>query len=155
MFSLEPIGEDDFAFRYNIYEVAIKPYIDQRVVWDDTQHREKIRSNLAGSGTHFAIGVNGVRIGVAQIEEADDLISLHQIEILPAYQGAGVGTAVVQSLIDESTKTSKDVQLSVFRANTAAQRLYDRLGFRIVSTSEHDVQMRCTPGTDPLHEEGP
>ena len=145
-FALEPIGEADFEFRYAVYEVAIKPYIDTLFGWEASQHREYLRANLAGSGNHFALVVDGERVGIVQIEEGEDRISLHQLEIMPAFQGRGIGTELVQSLIERAEESGKFVQLSVFNLNTRARQLYERLGFVVVSETERDVQMRFSPG---------
>jgi ribosomal protein S18 acetylase RimI-like enzyme len=144
-FTLEPIGEEDFAFRYRVYEAAIKPYIDAMFDWDEEQHRALIRDTLTANSHHAAIVVEGERVGVTQIEETEDRTSLHQVAILPAYQGKGIGTALVRSLQDQSQATGKPIHLSVFQMNVGAQRLYERLGFRVVSSSERDVQMTWTP----------
>lgn len=145
MFTLEPIGEDDFEFRYRVYEATIKPYLDAMTDWDDDQHRAMIRSNLAGSTTHFAIVVDGLRAGIVRIVEHEDAIALEQIEVLPEFQGKGIGTALVDSLIERSRLTGKRIDLSVFVTNVGARRLYERLGFQVVSESERDIQMRYTP----------
>jgi len=144
-FTLEPIGEADFAFRYRVYEAAIKPYIDELFGWDETTHRAFIRDNLTANSNHVAIVIDGERVGIAQIEETDDRISLHQIEILPAYQGRGSGAGLIRSLQERSVATGKPIHLSVFHLNVDARRLYERLGFREVSATERDVQMIWTP----------
>jgi ribosomal protein S18 acetylase RimI-like enzyme len=145
MFALEPLTAEDFDFRYRVYAVTIRPYLETFVDWDDAQHEEMIRSNLLESGNHFAILVNGERVGIAQIEETADLLALHQLEILPDYQGAGIGSAVVRSLMQRACAQAKPVELSVFLLNTGARSLYERLGFHVVSESHRDAQMRYVP----------
>jgi ribosomal protein S18 acetylase RimI-like enzyme len=144
-FTLEPIGEDDFEFRYRVYELTIKTYLDGMMGWNDEQHRAGIRANLAGSTTHSAIVVDGKRAGVVRIVEHDEVIDLEQIEILPEFQGKGIGTALIDSLIDRARLTGKPIELNVFVSNLGARRLYERLGFYVVSESDRDVQMRYTP----------
>ena len=51
------------------------------------------------------------------------------IALLPKYRGAGIGTWVVRSLLDESTRSKKPVTLHVEPYNPAV-RLYQRPGFR-------------------------
>jgi len=144
-FDLVPIDEGDFAFRWEVYVAAIKPYIDRIFGWDDARQADMIRSNLAQGGNHTAIEVDGERAGIAQIEETGDRISLHQIELLPTFQGRGIGTALVGTLTARADAAGKPVHLSVFHINSAARRLYERLGFAVVSESSHDVQMMYTP----------
>ncbi len=142
---LEPIGLEDFPFRWAVFEATIRPYIEALFDVPPDQIEAMVRSNLSESGNHFAVVVDGERAGVVQIEETGERISLHQIEILPAFQGRGTGTDLVRSLIDRAEATGRPVHLSVFHQNTGARRLYDRLGFTVVSESERDVQMVYVP----------
>lgn len=148
IFTLESIGEDDFEFRYSVYESTIKPCLDKITCLTGEQHLTMIRSDLAGSTTHSAIVVGDARVGVVNIVEGGDVISLEQIEILPGSQGQGIGTALVQSLLERAGEARKVVELRVFVINHDARRLYERLGFRVVSRNEHDILMRYTPTGD-------
>jgi ribosomal protein S18 acetylase RimI-like enzyme len=113
--------------------------------WTEEQHLAGIRSNLAGSTTHFAIVVDGVRAGIVRIVEHDEAIALEQIEVLPQFQGKGIGTTLIESLIERASTTCKAIDLSVFVSNLGARRLYERLGFQVVSESDRDMKMRYTP----------
>jgi ribosomal protein S18 acetylase RimI-like enzyme len=144
-FRLEPIDETDFDFRFGVYKATIKPYLDRMFDWSEAEEEAFVRSNLTQTNNHAAIVVAGKRAGIVQIEETADRISLHQIEILPTFQGQGIGGAVVRSLIDRAEVTGKPVHLSVFHANTGARRLYERLGFTVVADTERDAGMVYTP----------
>jgi ribosomal protein S18 acetylase RimI-like enzyme len=143
-FTLEPLTAADADFRWAVFAATIKPYIDELFDRDEARQRAMITDQLA-AGAHRAIVVDGERAGIVLIEETAEAISLSQIEILPAYQGRGIGTALVHSLIERAVATGKPVHLSVFHANGDARRLYERLGFRQVAETAHDVQMAYTP----------
>jgi len=144
-FSLEPLDRRDFAFRYNVYARTIKPYIDALLGWDEAQHVANLRADLEQGPLLSIIVVGGERVGIVQIVETPDEISLWKIAILPEYQGRGIGTAIVQSLIARSQAVRKPVRLSVFQANRGARRLYERLGFTAVSETDQDIEMVFTP----------
>lgn len=144
-FDLEPIDGRDFAFKYDVYVQTIKPHIDALYGWDENQHANNLRSILEGSAMHSAIVVQGKRVGVVQIEETLSEISLHQIAILPEEQRRGIGTAIIQSLIKRSTAEGKPLRLRVFRSNTGARRLYERLGFNVVSETAQDALLEFIP----------
>lgn len=145
-YTFEPIGPDDFAFRWSVFDATIRPFVEALYGMTRDQTEQMLRSDLSESSETCAIVVNGKRVGVVRIEETADRISLHQIEILPEFQGKGIGTAIVRSLIDRANASGKPVHLSVFHVNTSARRLYDRLGFTVESESDRDVQMVYRPG---------
>ncbi|MGI8486583.1 MAG: GNAT family N-acetyltransferase [Thermomicrobiales bacterium] len=144
-FDLEPIDGGDIEFKYNVYSQTIKPYIDALYGWDEDQHVANLWSLLESSRTPPAIVVQGKRVGAVQIEETRPEISLRQIAILPEYQKLGTGTAIIKSLMTRSRATQKPVRLSVFQGNTRARRLYERLGFKVVSESAEDAELAFTP----------
>ena len=70
--------------------------------WTEEDHQRFLWDDLARSADHAAIVVNGARVGILQVVESDECITLGQIELLPDAQGRGVGTAVVRWLQDRA-----------------------------------------------------
>lgn len=68
---------------------------------------------------------------------------LVQIQIAPAIQAQGIGTRLVQGLIDEARAAGARLRLNVLRANPAL-RLYQRLGFHVAEERAHDFEMRLS-----------
>jgi ribosomal protein S18 acetylase RimI-like enzyme len=54
-------------------------------------------------------------------------IYLGRIEIHPDYQGRGIGTRLIRTLIDEARQNGQDLVLDVLTVNHRAQILYQRL----------------------------
>ena len=48
--------------------------------------------------------------------------------MLPAYQGRGIGTALIMALVTEANQQRVPLTLQVLKVNPA-RRLYERLGF--------------------------
>ncbi len=143
-FTLEPLTEADGAFRLAVYRATIKPSIDALFGWDNATQSALVLDQLR-SRTHAAIVVEGQRVGVLQVEQSVDALALSQIEILPEFQGRGIGTAVVEALIARSDREGKPLTLHVFNSNTSARRMYERLGFVVSGEVEHGVEMRYWP----------
>ena len=66
---------------------------------------------------------------------------LSQFQLLPAYQGMGLGTGLLTDLLAEAQTAGVPVSLSVLKVNPA-QRLYQRLGFAVISESELGLCMQ-------------
>ena len=67
-----------------------------------------------------------------------------QIQILPEYQGKGIGTKLLKNLQSQAFKKDQFVRLSVLKPNPA-KILYQRLGFIVQAESEIDFTMQYKP----------
>jgi ribosomal protein S18 acetylase RimI-like enzyme len=72
-------------------------------------------------------------IGRLLIDQEERYLVLIDIALLPAHQNRGIGTKLVQSLLEEAAAVGKSVRLHVLATNPAL-RMYERLGF--VATDE-------------------
>jgi len=79
------------------------------------------------------IEVDDAAAGRLYVARTDGSLHLIDISLLPEHRGRGIGTALVQALIDEVVPGGGIVRLSVALSNPA-QRLYERLGFRTVGS---------------------
>ena len=52
--------------------------------------------------------------------------------LLPEHRNRGTGSVLLERLIAESRHTGVPLRHSVYKANEAARRLYDRLGFVVI-----------------------
>lgn len=91
------------------------------------------------------IEVDGTPVGRFRVVRFPDRIFLGGIQIHPAFQSKGIGTHLMRSLIQEGRSSAKPVHLNVERTNMRARRLYQRLGFEMVSESESDYHMAFQP----------
>ena len=88
-------------------------------------------------------------IGRMLVERSQQNIMLVDIALLPDYRKRGIGSSLIQGLLNEAAASQKSVRLSVYRANPAA-RLYERLGFSKVGEEGLYVQMQWQAGSDPV-----
>jgi len=62
--------------------------------------------------------------------------------VLQAYQGAGIGTALVETLLGHGQAEGIDhVWLTVERWNDPAISLYEKVGFEISSAESFEIEM--------------
>jgi [ribosomal protein S18]-alanine N-acetyltransferase len=64
-----------------------------------------------------------------------DEIHINNIAIRPRFRGCGVGTTLMQHVLDEARRFgARRATLEVRASNSAARRLYERLGFYVAAT---------------------
>jgi GNAT superfamily N-acetyltransferase len=67
-----------------------------------------------------------------------------QIQLVPAWQGRGIGAALLAEVVGQATRAGADLTLSVLKANPA-RALYERLGFFIERENGFSYEMRRKP----------
>jgi len=85
--------------------------------------------------------VDGTAVGRQLTAHVDGALRLVDVAILPAWQGRGLGGAVLRALLDEAAREQARVELRVARGNPAV-RLYERLGFKMVDADAVSLEFR-------------
>jgi GNAT superfamily N-acetyltransferase len=142
--SLRPATDSDREFLFDLHSVTMGAYIDATFGWEDRAQRALFDESFAPE-TCEIIRVDGEDAGVLALEIGDAEIWLNLIEILPRFQGTGIGTSVVRSVLHRSAETNKPVALRVLRVNTSARLLYERLGFVAYREDDVRVYLRADP----------
>ncbi|HEY3862471.1 MAG TPA: GNAT family N-acetyltransferase [Verrucomicrobiae bacterium] len=134
---LRPEKPEDELFLLEVYISTRKEEMEavdwppeMRTAFLRMQFHAQQRGQRADSpAAEFAIVMSaGQAIGRIVVDRAQHEFRLVDIALLPAWRGAGIGTALVQGLQREAAAAKKRVQLSVL-TNHRAARLYQRLGF--------------------------
>lgn len=103
--------------------------------------REQSRLQLAhyqkfyADGDHSIVEFDGRKVGRIYIHRQDHDIRLMDVSLLPEFRNKGIGSMLIQELIDEADRNDVMVSLHVEPYNPA-RRLYVRLGFE----KKDDVQ---------------
>ena len=132
---------------------AAKSDIDYLLALRKGAMDEHLRNSGASTGEeeHFArlmygfehaqvLEVNGARIGLLKVVRQPPAWELIQIQLENQYRGSGLGTELLEQLIEEAAKGGCDMKLSVLKANPA-KGLYERLGFEVIGQDEYEYQM--------------
>lgn len=122
------VTDADFEFLFALHAAALGPYVDQVWGWDDDDQRARLARGLDPS-TARIVTADGAAIGRLDVDHRDDETYLALIELLPEYQGRGLGGMLVQGLLERARADRKPLTLSVLEVNTRAHALYRRLGF--------------------------
>ena len=89
----------------------------------------------------------GHSIGLLKVVKEVGTWTLVQVQVLPAWQGQGIGARLLAETIVDAKREGAAVVLSVLKVNKA-RRLYERLGFLVISESDHAYSMRVEAGRE-------
>jgi len=92
------------------------------------------------------IEYKGLPVGRLRVVRGDT-IYIGGLQILPECRGKGIGTSVIENLIQESRETSLPIMLEVRHNNPQATDLYSKLGFETIDQDEIQKIMRYHPQT--------
>jgi len=84
-------------------------------------------------------------VGWIQEQVENRMINLGSFYVMPAMQGRGIGTKVLNILLARAADQSKAMTLAVLKINPA-RYFYEKRGFRITHEDRHKFYMRADPG---------
>ena len=143
-FQLTPVRPQDEGFLRALY-ASHRGVEVQQWGWDAAQTDAflalQFKAQHVGYAQQFGaendriVRLDGRPVGRFFVARVRGALRLVDIALLPAHQGQGLGTLLVQHLLTVAQAQGVEAQLSVARHN-AALRLYCRLGFTVVDQDE-------------------
>ena len=118
--------------------------------WDEQQKQSFLRMQFfARERSYPQLGnriilVNGSPAGRLLIDRSGATISLIDIALLTEYRNAGIGSRLLQDLLNEAISGGKPVRLHVL-SSSPAFRLYKRLGFNTTGDEGAYLEMTWDP----------
>jgi ribosomal protein S18 acetylase RimI-like enzyme len=142
---LRPVADGDRAFLVDLYGSVREPEL-ARVDWDGATKRAFVEQQFAAQDHHYrsnypgatldVVEVDGERAGRLYVHRGPSDIRIMDIAVAPAYRGRGIGTRLIEALIEEAEASGRKLSIHVEMENPA-RRLYERLGFE--PAGEHGV----------------
>ncbi len=122
-YTLRKAKVEDIAILDAIHTNNMKSYVEQLYPWNPRLFRNNFIPD------HYdVIEINNLIIGLIKVVSSETEIYLAEIQIIQDYQKQGIGTNLIQSLIQEAQISNKKLWLKVLK-NNPAKKLYQRLGF--------------------------
>ncbi len=134
----------DREWLFALKVATMRDYVTAIYGWDDGVQR-RLFDEQFDPATIRILQVDGHDAGLLEVRAAADHLFLARIEILPAFQRQGIGSAVIRSVIAGSGEKQQPVHLQVLRSNPA-RALYERLGFTIYEETPTHLKMKIEPG---------
>ena len=87
------------------------------------------------------IELDGVPIGRIVVDRPGAVVHLVDQAIVPERRGRGIGASIMTSLMEEAARSEIPMRLKVASGNDPSMRLYLRLGFEVIETTEMYLEM--------------
>jgi ribosomal protein S18 acetylase RimI-like enzyme len=143
--SLREARADDLDFLLALHEATMREYVERVWGWDDAWQASILRSRFRPERWQI-IQSDNQDVGLLVVEDDEDAMRLAEIEILPEWQGRGIGSSIVRWLMQEAARAGKPLTLRVLHVNERARALYERLGFRPFKEIETHTYVRWDAG---------
>lgn len=140
--TIRPCREDESATILAIINSAAEAYRD--AIPADCWHEPYMQATQLQSEIAAGIGfvgyeVDGVVAGVMGIQPVRNVDLIRHAYVLPAYQGRGVGSALIAYLC---AQTVRPILVGTWTAATWAIRFYERHGFQLVPDTTKALLLR-------------
>ena len=152
--NLRPTTPEDEGFLIDLYAGTRSDEL-AFLAGDEQQKSAFVRMQYAAQRQHYLMSypnannsiilMNDAPVGRLIVNRGESELTLVDISLLPEQRGLGIGTHLLKGLLHEASSTSKPVRLHVLQSNPA-KKLYERLGFAIVSSDQVYCEMISTPG---------
>jgi ribosomal protein S18 acetylase RimI-like enzyme len=138
--SVRTAQQTDYPFVRSIYLEPAERLLNALGAWDEK--RLVMRLDKAFRlNRGLILSSADKNIGWTQILRTPQGLHLNNIHLVEAFRGRGVGTRVIQAVIDSARAKQMPLTLHMLKGNRAIS-LYNRLGFRGVSEDQEKIHMR-------------
>jgi ribosomal protein S18 acetylase RimI-like enzyme len=133
MLEQKPAKSEQFGEFLKMFRENAEPYIDDvlnlmNMDWD--QFVEVFRT----LGKIDCIYDGNECAGFYWTEKRDRILHLHALILKDEFQGRGIGSQVLDRLLEDCVGEIDSIELGVHHSNQKAKELYERFGFRTVQT---------------------
>jgi ribosomal protein S18 acetylase RimI-like enzyme len=80
-------------------------------------------------GRVWAAHIDGQVVGMSMYGIKNRTVDIWKLYVRPAYQGQGIGSALLNSVLDATRHAADRVVLAYMDGNAGARAFYDRMGF--------------------------
>jgi len=137
--SFRKADESDICFLLALRKRTMDNYLREAGIGtSEDYHLARIREHFEDS--HIIIFEEQI-IGLIKLGVLKDSVHIRQLQILPEFQGRGIGGKVVELTKRKAKQLSLPVTLNVLLKNPA-KSLYLRHGFKVIGQNELEYQLR-------------
>ncbi|WP_260258359.1 GNAT family N-acetyltransferase [Vibrio intestinalis] len=139
MFTTREAESKDYEFLYDLKKAAEFEPVDQVFGWDDVVQCEIHRQEW-DEAKPMVIEIDGAPVGSYLVECKEDHLYFSRFFILPEHQGNGIGSEILEQVVDLAEQKGLPVKLRYLQGNRVGQ-LYMKFGFRVTHQSSQFLNM--------------
>ena len=134
----------DSEFVFATKKEAFREYVEQVWGWDEG-HQKELHNTRFAKHDFRIIRFRRIDVGFFATSNTSEALNLHQLFVLPEYQGRGIGSACMTRIVKDANLARKPAMLQVLKINTRAIAFYQRLGFVVTDDNSRHLQMEKLP----------
>jgi len=139
------VKHDDIDFLLNLRKKSMSAHLAQaKIKLTNEQHLQRIKEHYYDS--HIILRdrkpIGLLKMGVIAVNGPNKSLHIRQLQILPEFQGEGIGSKVLNVVKKRALQLQLPITLNVLLRNPA-RGLYLRHGFQIEGKNKLEFQMRC------------
>ena len=138
-----PVSLNDLQLLFELHSISMSEVVAQVFGWDEGRQKAMFCEKFK-TMDHFWILLDEKPVGAIRLKEHPGLLEIRSLEIYPQYQRQGIGTALIQHLIQRAHHEKINLFLRAFQINPAIH-LFMRMGFKIYDENDTHFMMIYRP----------
>jgi len=139
------VKHEDLDFLLTLRKKSMSKHLaNAKIKLTNEKHLERIKEHYYDS--HIILRdrkpIGLLKLGVVSLKGTEKSLHIRQLQILPEYQGQGIGSKVLAVVKKRALQLQLPITLNVLLKNPA-RGLYLRHGFQIEGKNKLEFQMRC------------
>jgi GNAT superfamily N-acetyltransferase len=143
--SLRSAVATDLEVLADLRAVVLRADLERLGRYDEHRVRQRLRNSFSPGHTSIIMAEAELAGSITLRPAAGGRQLLEHFYLAPRFQGRGLGSAVLESVLDRTDQLNQTVGLDVLQGS-AARRLYERHGFVVEAEDPIDVFMVRPPG---------
>ena len=142
---LRPARKKDAAFAEALYLLTMLPLLTALGLGDEQRLRARFAQGYKRECSKIAC-IIPADVGWIQLSKTSTGFHLDQLHLIPEWRGHGIGSYLIEAMLQRAGKAGATVALDVIRGNPAFA-LYQKFGFRPVEEDEEKHKMLWRPNS--------
>lgn len=132
-----PVVADDFERLLDLRTAVMREHLERVGRFSPERARQRFGESFLPAHMRLVLA-DGAEAGCVSLRPDGDRLVLENFYLAAAFQGRGLGAAVLARLLAEADAAGRPVRLAVLRQSPAA-RFYERAGFQLVEGQPFDL----------------